>query len=255
MGNELAVATEVYTKLTESLEKQVAALPKNFNKARFVQNCMTVLQEDANLTKCEPRSLVRTLLKGAFLGLDFFNKECYAIPYGNKAQFQTDYTGETKLCKIYSVNPIKDIYAKIVRESDFFEEEIKAGQQYINYKPLPFNNGKILGAFAVCLFKDGSMIYDTMSSDEIEQTRKNYSKMPNGQAWKKSTGEMYKKTVLRRLCKLIELDFETLEQKKIFEEAGKVEFKNEKEPAVDIFDTTYTEESDGQATLEGVANE
>jgi recombination protein RecT len=96
------------------------------------------------------------------------------------------------------------------------------------------------------------MIYDTMSSEEIEDTRKNYSKMPNGQAWKNSTGEMYKKTVLRRLCKLIELDFETLEQKKIFEEAGDAKFEQEKEPATDVFDTTFTEEQDGQATIEGV---
>jgi recombination protein RecT len=251
-NTQVTIYKDVYNGLTDSLDRQMAALPKNFNKARFVQNCMTVIQEDGNLSKCEPRSLVRTLLKGAFLGLDFFNKECYAIPYGNKAQFQTDYTGETKLCKKYSVNPIKDIYAKLVREGDFFEEEIKEGQQYVNYRPKPFNNGAILGAFSVCLFKDGSMIYDTMSSEEIEDTRKNYSKMPNGQAWKNSTGEMYKKTVLRRLCKLIELDFETLEQKKIFEEAGDAKFEQEKEPATDVFDTTFTEEQDGQATIEGV---
>ncbi len=28
--------------LDTSLDKQVAALPKNFNKQRFLQNCMTV---------------------------------------------------------------------------------------------------------------------------------------------------------------------------------------------------------------------
>lgn len=254
MANELTLAKDVYTELNSSLDKHVEALPKSFNKARFVQNCMTVIQEDSNLLKCDARSLVRTLLKGAFLGLDFFNKECYAIPYGNKVQFQTDYKGEVKLCKKYSINPIKDIYAKIVREGDFFEEEIREGQQYINFKPLPFNNGKIIGAFAVCLFKDGSMIYDTMSTEEIENTRKNYSKMPNGQAWSKSTGEMYKKTVLRRLCKLIELDFETLEQKKIFEEASDMEVRQEPEPATDVFDTSYVEVGE-QQTLEGVFND
>jgi recombination protein RecT len=251
MGNEVTIYKDIYNGLTDSLDKQAAALPKHFNKARFVQNCMTVVQEN-DFSKCDARSVVRTLLKGAFLGLDFFNKECYAIPYGNKVQFQTDYKGEIKLCKKYSINPIKDIYAKIVREGDYFEEEIRLGQQYINYKPLPFNNGAIIGAFAVCLFKDGSMIYDTMSTEEIEATRKNYSKMPNGQAWKNSTGEMYKKTVLRRLCKLIELDFETLEQKQIFEEAGDMEIKQEKVEAVDVFDTTLIEDEDGQAVIEGV---
>lgn len=35
----------VHKGLDESLEKQVAALPEKFNKQRFLQNCMTVLQD------------------------------------------------------------------------------------------------------------------------------------------------------------------------------------------------------------------
>lgn len=85
----------VHKGLDESLEKQVAALPEKFNKQRFLQNCMTVLQDgQADFSKCEAPTVVRTLLKGAFLGLDFFNGECYAIPYGNQCQFQTDYKGD-----------------------------------------------------------------------------------------------------------------------------------------------------------------
>ena len=38
---------------------------------------------------------------------------------------------------------------------------------------------------------------------------------------------MYRKTVLRRLCKLIELDFETIEQAKTFEESSDMQFKKD----------------------------
>lgn len=62
------------------------------------------------------------------------------------------------------------------------------------------------------VFKDGSMLYDTMGKEEIENVRNTYSKAANSQAWVSSTGEMYKKTVLRRLCKLIDLDFDNIEQ-------------------------------------------
>ncbi|MBZ1328726.1 hypothetical protein FDG42_02975 [Clostridium botulinum] len=41
---------------------------------------MTVLKDTKNIEKCNEVSVVRTMLKGAFLGLEFFNKECYAIP-------------------------------------------------------------------------------------------------------------------------------------------------------------------------------
>lgn len=244
---------EIHKGLDESLEKQVAALPQNFNKQRFMQNCMTVLQDgSADFSKCDAKSVVRTLLKGAFLGLDFFNGECYAIPYGTSVNFQTDYKGEIKLCKRYSSNPIKDIYAKVVREGDEFVETIENGYQTVSFTPKTFNDGKIIGAFAVCLYMDGGMIYDTMSVAEIEHTRTTFSKAPNSKAWKDSYGEMCKKTVLRRLCKLIDLNFDTAEAMQAFEDGSDFDVKKHKqepERAVDVFDTEAKEikdETDGQ---------
>lgn len=241
---------EIHKGITESLEKQIAALPTDLNKQRFIQNCMTVLQDgQSDFSNCQPASVVRTLLKGAFLGLDFFSGECYAIPYGDKCQFQTDYRGNIKLAKRYSSNPIKDIYAKIVREGDEFEEVIENGQQKINFRPKAFNDGDIIGAFAVCLYKDGSMIYDTMSKAEIEHTRQAFSKMANSKAWKDSYGEMCKKTVLRRLTKLIDLNFDNVEQRKAFDDGSDFEVREneprEVTPAVDVMsdvvDTTAEE--------------
>ncbi|SNR96021.1 recombination protein RecT [Anaerovirgula multivorans] len=231
--------TVVHQNLNTLLKAKADALPKGFNQTRFLQNCMTVLQDTKDIESVEPKSVARTMLKGAFLGLDFFNKECYAIVYNKKAgnswiktlEFQTDYKGEIKLAKKYSINTIKDIYAKLVREGDEFEEGVKDGKQVINFKPKPFNNNKILGAFAVAYYENGSMIYDTMSVEEIESVKKAYAKADKegkySKAWIESTGEMYKKTVLRRLCKLIELDFDTIEQKQAFDEGSGMEFKQE----------------------------
>ena len=230
---------EIHNGLTESLERQVQALPKDFNKQRFVQNCMTVLQDgQADFSKCDSRTVIRTLMKASYLGLDFFNRECYAIPYGNQCQFQTDYRGEIKLAKRYSSNPIQDIYAKVVRDGDKFEEFIENGKQYVNFNPKSFSNGEIIGAFAVVLYKDGSMMYDTMSKEDIEHTRQTFSKAANSKAWKESYGEMCKKTVLRRLCKLIDLNFDTAEQCQAFEDGSAFDVEEkpkEKYQAQDIY--------------------
>lgn len=207
------------------LDAHTKALPGDLNKQRFVLNCISVVKDNIkDFQGIVPETVAITLAKGAYLGLDFFNRECYAIPYGGKVQFQTDYKGEIKLCKKYSRNPIKDIYAKLVREGDFFEEAIINGEQTVNFKPVPFSNKDVIGAFAVVLFKDGSMLYDTMSVAEIEKVRNTYSKAKNSQAWKESPGEMQKKTVLRRLCKLIDLDFDNMEQRRAFDEGAGVEF-------------------------------
>ena len=191
------------------------ALPKDFNKERFVQNALALLNDNPNIAKYGQAQIISGLMKGAYLGLDFYSKECYLVPYGNQLNYQTDYRGAKKLAKKYAIRPVKDIYAKLVREGDLFEESIEGGNQTFVFKPKAFNDGKIIGAFAVCLYADGGMQYDTMSLADLENTRKQ-SKASNSPAWKNFTGEMYKKTVLHRLCKHIELDFENPTQRTTF---------------------------------------
>lgn len=208
--------------LMEKLVSVNNALPKDFNKERFVQNTLALIHDNPDLKKYNQNEIVSGLMKGAYLGLDFLNKECYLIPYGKQLNYQTDYRGAKKLAKKYSIRPIKDIYAKLIREGDSFEEEIIAGHQSFNFKPKFLNDGKIVGAFAAVLYTDGGMGYDVMSLADLENTRKQ-SKASNSPAWKNFTGEMYKKTVLHRLCKHIELDFENPTQVTTFTAGMEIE--------------------------------
>lgn len=225
--------------LAERLDGVQDALPKDFNKARFVQNCVALLNDNPQLQKYSRNQIVAGLLKGSYLGLDFFSKECYLIPYGDQLNYQTDYRGAKKLAKKYSIRPIVDIYAKLVREGDELEETIVNGEQGINFKPKAFNDGKIIGAFAVCLFADGGLVYDTMSVADLENTRKS-SKASNSPAWKNFTGEMYKKTVLHRLCKHIELDFENPTQQTAFMAGMEIETDTEKIVEAEIAENANT---------------
>ncbi len=239
--------------LTDKLISVESALPKDFNKERFVQNALAVINEKPELAKINKAQLQLGLLKGAFLGLDFFNKECYLIPYGNSVQFQTDYKGEIKFTKRYSIRPIKDIYAKVVREGDSFEEKIIDGQQSISFTPKAFNNGEIRGAFAVCLFEDGGMLYETMSIEDVQNVRTSYSKAANSKAWKNSFDEMAKKTVLRRLCKHIDCDFESVEAKKAWEDGSDTDFPTvERERTEDVVDVFSSAAPTDVIDVEGV---
>jgi len=227
---------KIQDNINSLIKAKSRALPKNFNQTRFVQNAMTVLMGMPEIGEIEAPSVARTILKGAFLGLDFFNKECYAIPYkknvGTKQapryitelHFQTDYKGEIKLAKKYSLKKIRDIYAKVVRVGDIFNENIINGCPSINFTPKPFNDSApVVGLFAVCLYEDGGMIYETISKEEVEHIRSVYSKAADSKAWRESWCEMAKKTVLRRLCKLIELDFENAEQDQSWDDGSDME--------------------------------
>lgn len=228
---------EYLNNIQDALMKQIAdkigAMPEGFNKDRFILNCITLIRDmlkdkkkRENLDGISEDSIALCMIKGAFLGLDFLSGECYAIPYNKEMNFQTDYKGEIKICKKHSIQPIKDIFAKIVREGDLYDEGVEDGKQKLVFKPIPFNNGKIIGAFAIVTYTDGSMLYESMSTEEIEGVRQNYSKAKDSDAWKKSSGEMYRKTVIRRLSKYIEKDFDKVEQLMAYDEGGGMEFQN-----------------------------
>lgn len=228
--------TVVSEKLSALLAAKIKACPENFNQTRFLQNCLVALQgiDPAKLARVSPESVALTMVKGAFLGLDFANKECYAIPFGDQLQFLTDYKGDIKLARQYSVKPIKDIYAKVVREGDTFDHKIENGLPSINFTPeAPFSDKKIIGAFAVVIYEDGTMAYESMSTKEIEATRNNFSKCAGSPAWVKAWGEMAKKTVLKRVTKMIEISFDNPDQTKAFQEGADL-----KTEAIDVTPVT-----------------
>jgi recombination protein RecT len=244
------------------MNKKKDALPSDLNQTRFIQNAMTVLMDTRDIEQCEPVEIARCLLKGAFLGLDFFNRECYVILYNQKQQngtfkkvptFQTDYKGEEKLVKKYGDPRPKELYAKLIREGDAFIEEIREGRQVINFKPKPLNNGEIVGAFAVALFPDDTMIYESMTKKEIEHIKVTYAKPKSRGTWDDSPGEMYRKTVSRRLCKHITKNFDSIEQAKAFEDGAHVEFNGvpKKQIAASSLDNTV----DVQAEIKDMKGE
>lgn len=242
MANEVATQSKDFSiVLMDKLNSVSEALPRDFNKARFVQNTLSLLNDNPDLAKYGQAQIVGGLLKGAYLGLDFYAHECYLIPYGKSLNYQTDYRGEKKLVKKYSIRPIKDITAEIVREGDDFSVGIKDNVRVVNFTPKPFNTGKIVGAFALVEYADGGVGIDTMSVAELENTRK-HSKASNSPAWRDFTSEMYRKTVLRRLCKHIEIDFENPTQRSTYEDEVAIETDSAELAKREISEQANTEE-------------
>ena len=242
MANEVATQNKDFSiVLMDKLNSVSDALPRDFNKARFVQNTLSLLNDNPDLAKYGQAQIVGGLLKGAYLGLDFYAHECYLIPYGKSLNYQTDYRGEKKLVKKYSIRPIKDITAEIVREGDDFSVGIKDNVRVVNFTPKPFNTRKIVGAFALVEYADGGVGIDTMSVAELENTRK-HSKASNSPAWRDFTSEMYRKTVLRRLCKHIEIDFENPTQRSTYEDEVAIETDSAELAKKEISEQANTEE-------------
>ena len=211
--------------LANDLNEHKMALPVNFNIERYVQNAVALLNGNevlANFAKNHGTTQIKAgLMRAAYQDLDALNSEVYLIPYGSTLQFMPSFKGMAKMAKRYSTRKVKDLYSKVVREGDEFEECIVNGHPSISFRAKPFNKGEVLGVFAVCLFEDGGMIYETMSTDEVEKCRKS-SKAQNSPAWKNFWSEMARKTVMRRLCKSITLNMDA-EAKDMFEAGTEME--------------------------------
>ena len=246
--NELTFSESLNTSLVEVKD----GLPKDLNVTRFVNNAVALLNENTTLqdfAKANGTSQIKAgMLKAAYLGLDFMNKEAYLVPYGKTLNFMKSYTGAVKLCKKYSIRPIKDIYAKLVREGDDYEIAIINNEPKVTYKPKPFNNGQIQGAFAVVQFTDGGIQYEEMSLAELEKVR-GCSKQKNGPTWTQWTDQMYLKSVLHRLCKRIEIDFDNAEQIKYFNEDMELETDPKAQAQADIQENANQTDFDDSAAV------
>lgn len=224
----------VESNLATTLAAKAAALPDGFQAAKFQQNCIAMLKgiKKQDLMKIKAEDVVACLMKGALLDLDFASGECYALPYWNKEEgksdlnFQTDYKGEKKVAETYSIKPIQNIIQEVVRQGDDYQKIVQGGNVYFEFKPLPFNDKPIVGAFAQVTYKDGSSIGDDINLADLEKLRKEFSKAPNSPAWIKTPGEMYKKVILRRVLKNVPKSFKNSAQQIAYSTCTDFEFNN-----------------------------
>lgn len=212
MGETVAVAGQKPLSFSEQLMTKLneseAGLVPSFNKVRFTANCVALLNSDEKLQNYPAPVLINTMMKAALLDLDPFMGDAYAIPYGKTVKLTVSYLGAMKLVQRFSIRPVKEIGSEVVREGDLFEVTVNGDNTDFVFKPLPFNDGKIIGAFAYVRFEDGGCQLERMTLRELENVRKQ-SRASNGAPWTIWTDQMYRKSCILRLTKKIRLDLST----------------------------------------------
>ena len=213
--------------LAMALEQEKSSLPKNLDIQRFTHNAIYALTHNETLVKFSNQygaraqvQIKEALLKAAYLGLDIgVSDDYYLIPYSSTLNFSLSPRGAAKMVRKYSAKPVlAGPFTKIHYEGEPFQEIYENGIPWFEHQPLSKQDavGKaIVGAFAWILFEGGYKRYEYMTIDEINACR-NQSKMANVGAWKNFTNSMILKTVLHRLCRNLDLDFGSIEQKETF---------------------------------------
>lgn len=173
--------------------------------------------KDKNITweQINKDGLPSKLLYYAQLNLNPANNELYILPYksGDKyvLNFEESYLGKKKKVKKFSADKLIDAITFVVREEDIYEPEINilTGDTLV-YNPKPFNDGKIIGAVCYLRYENESRnrIVE-MSINELEQVKEASKAKMGGKispAWTKWESEMFKKAVLKRALKDVEIE-------------------------------------------------
>ena len=159
------------------------------------------------LSEVTPQSVANALLNMCIMGLSLEKGQCAFIQYGNEVQFQMQYHGRVALAKRYGAG---EPQAQVIYEGDDFQYEInpKTGKKVIVKHVQNLSNisrDKIVGAWCLIPYADHpdwEPKVEVMTIEEIRQSWMQGATRGQSPAHKNFPGEMCKKTVISRACKL-----------------------------------------------------
>ncbi len=209
---EQPMVEKVLTKVNSLKEIGGIALPPDYSAENALRSAWLILQDmkdKANLPVLQsstPDSIANSLFNMVVQGLNPAKRQCSFILYGNKLTLQREYAGSIALARRYST--MKNIYAGVIYKGDVFEFAIDTttGMKKITSHTQRMENlddSKIIGAYAVVTFDDGSVNTEIMTMAQIQKSWEQGPTKGKSPAHTNFPGEMAKKTVINRACKLL----------------------------------------------------
>lgn len=204
--------------ILESNKTQLAmALPKHVTAERLIRVAVTSLRKTPALMKCDVKSLISCIFQAAQLGIEVDSGlgHGYLVPFGQECTLIVGYKGFIDLAR--RSGQVSTIKAVVVRKGDHFWHE-EGLHPKLEHRPKPGNQGEVEHVYAVCLLRDGSSQFEVMHVDDIERIRKG-SRAGKSGPWVQHWEEMAKKTVIRRLFKMLPCSVELVRAVAVDEQA------------------------------------
>jgi len=210
--------------LNQQMDALRQILPKHVTPERLVKTLLVTVNRTPDLMLCTQESVLESIFRAAELGLDVSGTlgEAYLVPFNNKvkaadgtevwqkqATFIPGYRGLAKLAR--QSGEVAHIEANVVYTDDLFDFEQGTNFHLTFKRSLTDSRGKVLGAYALVTFKDGTHHADWMTVADVEKVRQR-AMSKNSPAWKSHWDEMAKKTVFRRLAKWLPLSGDKFQQ-------------------------------------------
>lgn len=179
------------------------SLPDRLDPDRFIKVALRAITKNEDLQQCSPESLYLAVLESGQLGLQPDGREAAIIRYGQHAELQPMVQGIINL--MLRSPGVQKVEARVVRDGDHFEYNYGLNPT-LDHKPQATgSDGRALThAYAIVWRQGAGPTFEVMDREELEKARQQ-SKAPNSPAWSQWTSEMYRKVVLKRLSKYVDL--------------------------------------------------
>jgi recombination protein RecT len=174
---------------------------------------LSVFTRRPELWECDPVSVARAVVEAAQLGLEPTGSigGAHLVPFWNKktgrkeVQLILDYRGVVQLAR--RSKEVSRVEARVVRRDDEFDFAYGLEPRLHHVPSLVEDPGPLAYVYAVAIFADGSRQFDVMSAAQVEAVRQRSRAKDDG-PWVTDYFEMAKKTILKRLAKLLPLSIE-----------------------------------------------
>jgi recombination protein RecT len=189
------------------------AIPRHLSVDRMLRTALTCFSITPQLLECSPRSLLGAVVQCAQLGLEpGILGMAYLVPFRDRKRGTTEvtlipgYRGLLDLAR--RSGEISTIQAHGVRRKDRFNYRYGLDPQLDHIPSEDTDRGELSHVYAIARLKDGGVQFEVMTRPEIDAHRDRYSRASAIGPWQTEYEEMAKKTVLRKLCKLLPASIE-----------------------------------------------
>lgn len=186
-------------------------LPASIPSDKFIRTVQTAITLNPDLAEADKNSVLTACMKAASDGLVLDGREAALTIYSTRqkdgtfkklAQYIPMVAGIIK--RVRNSGEVARLNAFVVYKNDLFHVSYGL-EMSLKHEPNFTDPGEPLGAYAVCLFKDGQTDFEFMSLKQIEAIRER-SKSKDSGPWKTDWSEMARKTAIRRLSKRLPVD-------------------------------------------------
>ncbi len=200
MANQVAKQGDTFVAQFEGYAPQIkAALPSHISVEKFQRVALTAVNQNPGLVaqNVDRKSLFLACVAAAQDGLFPDGREAALVVFGGKVQYMPMIGGIRK--RMRNSGDVLSAEAHVVRENDKFAY-VLGDNPRIEHEPALKNRGDEIAVYAIIRLKNGEILREVMSKEEIEKVRGISRASKNG-PWVTWWGEMARKTVLRRCAK------------------------------------------------------